>query len=694
MLDGLFAFIWQTRNSAPNPQTLVSRMQEAKFKTAIVKVVDGKDSYPIRAQDEPFMQDCIAALRDANIGVWGWGAFYGAHPDPAKNRSPEDQAQKTVERIIQFNLPGFAIDVENFSGTRWSPDLASRFMATLQTGLHGRAVELALCSYRFPRLHGNFPLVEFAAGCSLMMPQVYWIKSQPVADLVESIRQYEALAPDKPYMPLGTAAPSEPDQWRPTPGEITAFLDKSRARNLPAYGFWTLQHAFADPAIWQTIVNYPTTRALPRREPVDEETEDSAPTAGIERSALEVIQATGTVTGSSVHFRDAPSVSGVSHGQLQNGTSVKVTGRQKTSDPEHVVWYRVEINGETFWMSADFVQLNALPIDTTTDPLLARLNKRVALTAGVQLSAEQLQALVDLLEGSNLWLRGRWSQTDLEELITYLSTLKEYGVSLQSAEVLPANSWTFDEVRLVYRAVMTVARYTHQAFSAQFGNHIQPQEQAFCFRTLYAPLRFSRVDQDNLKPEDPLHPIWAVNNGGFFIKLGNRVFHQTLQVITTSAGASPKFTPEELVMHEISHIIGQRRRLSNGTRTFTFDTNLTTHHFADNTVVTLSDTAGLLARARSNPSSEEVIADMFANAAAQKFTINQPGSSGPFNTQEDREGRARIEQVEAIMRQVIEFRLKNFKIDQSSGGPQPALRFVESFAEADTQRCTTLRNLL
>ncbi|MEO8391792.1 MAG: SH3 domain-containing protein [Chloroflexota bacterium] len=681
MLNGLFTFIWQVRASAPTPEQLVTRMQQAHFGAAVIKVVDGTRSYPIRPQDESRLRDSIVALRGAQLNVWGWGAFYGetaANPQP-----PEQQAQKAVERIQQYGLTGFALDVENFNGTRWSVDWATRFMNTLQVGLAGQPVDLALCSYRFPRLHGSFPLAAFAAGCSLIMPQVYWIRSNPVADLDESLRQYAALAPGKPYLPMGIAAPSDDGLWQPTPEEMIAFLDESRRRGLPAYGFWSLQHAFANPTLWQTLVNYPQGR--PRNDPV-QPADDAAPQAGDTQFSVDAIRGTGVVTGSTVNYRDLPSVrNGAIRGQLHTGDVITIVAKSESSDSENPTWYQFTLNGQDYWISAAWVTLNPI-ISASNDPMENRLRARVSVEQ-IRLSPPALQDLVELLESSHLSLRGLWSAQQIDDLAAELNILKQHGISLETSGGTSDTGWTANEVRLMSDAVLTLADHARRAFAAHYTVAISDQDSAFCFRVLYAPVQLSRINVDNIAP-DASRTWWAVNDNGYHIRYGNKVFVQTRQQIVTQGGlAFPKFTPKDLAMHELAHNLGYRRRLVSGLVAYSFEHDLTQHTLSGQ-VVPLPGFTGLLARAGSSDDSTEIIADLVVCAAQDKFTIST--AARQFSAQEDREGQARRAQAAVLMSEMIEQRVRNFHLEMIAAGPQPALDFVQAFAAADTARCQQL----
>ncbi|RMF27180.1 MAG: SH3 domain-containing protein, partial [Chloroflexi bacterium] len=116
--------------------------------------------------------------------------------------------------------------------------------------------------HRFPDHHPHLPWEAFLSRCDLAMPQVYWVKGDPARDLQASWEEYQRRWPHLPYVPIG-AAYGEGD-WSASPDEITRFLQKARALNLPAVSFWSWQNARNDPdnpfwsgtQLWEAIAAF------------------------------------------------------------------------------------------------------------------------------------------------------------------------------------------------------------------------------------------------------------------------------------------------------------------------------------------------------------------------------------------------------------------------------------------------------
>jgi hypothetical protein len=89
------------------------------------------------------------------------------------------------------------------------------------------------------------------------MPQVYWMNSHnPGEQLTRSLREFQALVPYRPVIPVGSAYKS--GAWAPTPDEIREFLRTAQNLNLSAANFWEWGHTRRYlPDIWDAASDYP-----------------------------------------------------------------------------------------------------------------------------------------------------------------------------------------------------------------------------------------------------------------------------------------------------------------------------------------------------------------------------------------------------------------------------------------------------
>lgn len=266
MLNGKGYFIWQIEKCAPDAATLVARAQDAGLGHVLIKIADGDKIYPIGDNDgskERLTRESIAALKSAGIQVWGWSFIYGSNPAPAA------QAQRLVQRMHQLGVEGAVVNAEKLPNNPWTTENAKRFMGTLVEGL-GRAgfanPMLALSSYRYISFHSDFPFDEFMLFCQVAMPQVYWVAKNggdPVRNLQEAYSEYMNRYPGKVFIPTGAAYGEQQGTgtssfyWEATAAQITMFLNQAQAMDLPAVNFWSWQHAWERPALWDAVSAFP-----------------------------------------------------------------------------------------------------------------------------------------------------------------------------------------------------------------------------------------------------------------------------------------------------------------------------------------------------------------------------------------------------------------------------------------------------
>lgn len=347
-------FIWQLEQCAPNINTLMERLSSAGVQYVVIKVADGEAAYPRTARNQHFLTETILQFRARGIEVWGWSMIYGQHGIPVRDIPAEVQADTFAEQIRIYGLSAAVIEAENFGGMRWNAPRATAFMQHLRGRLQEMGLGnmcLILSSYRFPTLHADFPIRQFMAGCDAAMPQVYWIQSDPVADLQRSVNEYKIISEGKPVIPAGIAAPDARGLWRPTVAQINRFMGAADAMELDRVNFWSWQHAFAAPEIWQAIAAYGTTGQI---------------NPDTNTLPIQTLQASGVIKADEVNYRSLPSARGnVPIGQFYQGDEVRVTGQVITSE-DPAIWYRVRINQQEYWVAARYVDL--LPETSSVGP--------------------------------------------------------------------------------------------------------------------------------------------------------------------------------------------------------------------------------------------------------------------------------------------------------------------------------------
>lgn len=180
--------------------------------------------------------------------VWGWGYTYGGSIQKA-----ESEAAAAATAVSDYSLRGWFIDAEQQykvpAGKMWATAFINKFKAIMPD------TPLGLCSYRYPKLHPEFPWNEFLAGCVFHAPQVYWIQNNdPMAPKYQVEESYSQLRSIKNlhFVPIGVAC--EENGWKPSPAQINTFKKTVVDLGLPSgYGWWEWAQAEKIPSIWAEI---------------------------------------------------------------------------------------------------------------------------------------------------------------------------------------------------------------------------------------------------------------------------------------------------------------------------------------------------------------------------------------------------------------------------------------------------------
>ncbi len=248
MLYGKGMYLWIIqRVERGDPNAIAELARQAGMSHVLIKISDGEYTYNVdRDTQYDRVPELVAALRQRGIQPWGWQYVYG--------RNPVKEAQMAIQRVRQFNLPGFVVNAEIEFKQPGMDAVAGRYMQELRKGLPNTPI--ALSTFRFPTMHRPFPYETFLDFCDLNMPQVYWIKSyNPAEQLLRTVREHQALRVWRPIVPTGCVYPE--GTWKPTPKQIEAFMDKVRELELPGVNFWEWYYARWDNSLlWNAVKNY------------------------------------------------------------------------------------------------------------------------------------------------------------------------------------------------------------------------------------------------------------------------------------------------------------------------------------------------------------------------------------------------------------------------------------------------------
>ena len=243
--QGKGMYLWQIKRVAGGDPNRIARMSaNARLTHVLIKVADGKYSYNITDGVDK-VPATVAALRTYGIQPWGWQYVYGS--------DPVAEAKKAIERVKQFNLPGFVVNAEGQFKAQGMYKAAKAYMKELRKGLPN--LPIALSTYKYPTLHKDFPFLAFLDYCNFSMPQVYWIElTNPAEQLVRSVSEYRSLKPNQPIVPTGSAFWL--GDWSATAQQVTEFLNKARQMNLPGANFWEMATSIERGELWRTIRDY------------------------------------------------------------------------------------------------------------------------------------------------------------------------------------------------------------------------------------------------------------------------------------------------------------------------------------------------------------------------------------------------------------------------------------------------------
>ena len=247
-IQGKGFFIWRVPNTeGGNPQAIANLAVASGFAHIVIKIADGAYSYNVdKTSGNDMALAVVQALQAENIECWGWHYVYGD--------DPLGEARKAIQRVKDLNLAGYVIDAEAEYKKPGKDAAARSYMSAIRTALP--SLPIALCSYRFPTYHPNFPWKAFLEKCDLNMPQVYWVEAHnPASQLDRCIREFKAMTPFRPILPTGIAC--NEGGWSPTESDATQFLNSALSFNLAGANFWDWEESRKQlPNVFNTIAKF------------------------------------------------------------------------------------------------------------------------------------------------------------------------------------------------------------------------------------------------------------------------------------------------------------------------------------------------------------------------------------------------------------------------------------------------------
>ncbi len=253
-LSGKGMMIWKIPScEGGNATQIASVAKAAGFTHVLIKIADGIYSYNVnRTNNVDLVPPVVSALKNQGIQVWGWHYIYGDNPT--------GEGQIAASRTKALGLDGYIIDAESEFKLPGKETAAKNFMTELRKGIPNKPV--ALCSFRYPLLHMQFPWKAFLEKSDYNMPQVYWQESHnPDVQVTRSYNEFQALVPYRPYFATGPLYPA--GGWNPTASELTLFMNTCKSLNIPAVNYFTWDYKNNLPNQWNAIANYKWDNSIP-----------------------------------------------------------------------------------------------------------------------------------------------------------------------------------------------------------------------------------------------------------------------------------------------------------------------------------------------------------------------------------------------------------------------------------------------
>jgi hypothetical protein len=254
-LTGKGFFIWKIRDcESGSPTGIAAAAQSAGLSHVLIKIADGMNHSNVDATAGfDYVPGVVQALHNVGIQAWGWHYVYGGDPD--------GEAWNGGRRARQLGLDGYVIDAEVEYQAPGMDAAARRYVSDLR-GYLG-SMPIALCSYRFPSYHMEFPWGDFLYKSDYNMPQVYWEQDHNEGSQKQrSFREFQSISPYRPYLATGPTYSSK--GWSPTTSDIQDFLATAMALQIPAVNFFSWDYCRKYlPSLWSVIAAFPYPTDMP-----------------------------------------------------------------------------------------------------------------------------------------------------------------------------------------------------------------------------------------------------------------------------------------------------------------------------------------------------------------------------------------------------------------------------------------------
>ncbi|MEI8131494.1 MAG: nuclear transport factor 2 family protein [Leptolinea sp.] len=254
-LTGKGFFIWKIRDcESGSPTGIATSAQAAGLSHVLIKIADGMNLSNVDTVSSfDYVPGVVQALHNVGIQVWGWHYVYGGDPD--------GEAWNGGRRARALGLDGYVIDAEVEYKASGMDAAARRYISDLR-GYLG-SMPIAICSFRFPSYHMQFPWSDFLNRSDYNMPQVYWEQAHNAGpQLLRSFREFQRISPYRPYLATGPTYSNK--GWEPTTADIHDFLTTAISLQIPAVNFFSWDYCRKYLShLWNEIAAFPYPTSQP-----------------------------------------------------------------------------------------------------------------------------------------------------------------------------------------------------------------------------------------------------------------------------------------------------------------------------------------------------------------------------------------------------------------------------------------------
>lgn len=231
-----------------DPAAIVAKALQTGLSHVYLRVGSSKDGFYGQAD----LDRLLPVAHAAGLAVVGWDFPYLFDAEADARRAAAAIAYTTPDG---HRMDSFSADIETrHEGVNLSVPVAETYSRRLRE-LVGPDYPLVATVPR-PRYNRGYPFAEIARYFDALVPMVYWLARDPVAEVEQAITDLAGLG--RPIMPVGQAYDARLDGGPPGPPpkeHLVRFIQAAQSRGVTGFSFWVWHHATPDH--WAAIQEAP-----------------------------------------------------------------------------------------------------------------------------------------------------------------------------------------------------------------------------------------------------------------------------------------------------------------------------------------------------------------------------------------------------------------------------------------------------